>query len=237
MMAIGLHTILPPCSIGCFFMSNFFKKHKYSTTLFALIVITAAVSGYFGYIQSFFVAQDFSSEARSEAPSNDRIKTKVLSYTDEKIANKPKNLENVYTSVDISTKNSEVVTPNLKTNNQEIRKLSTQQSKKTDTQVQISVDNTLIVYDSIYKTAYSEDSSVYDMMKKARHETNFDFTGRDYGGNLGYFVDSISGQEHSAKDEKYWIYYINGQKAKVGISNYIIQPNDIIEWKYENSKI
>jgi len=36
-------------------------------------------------------------------------------------------------------------------------------------------------------------------------------------------------------NEKYWVYYINGEEAQTGISTYLIKPNDTIEWKYEES--
>ena len=30
----------------------------------------------------------------------------------------------------------------------------------------------------------------------------------------------------------YWMFYVNDQLADVGVSNYTVQPNDVIEMKY-----
>ena len=62
-------------------------------------------------------------------------------------------------------------------------------------------------------------------------DTDFTFSGKKFGGDLGLFVEEINGVKNNS--DKYWVYYINDTKAQVGISNYIIQPNDLIEWKYE----
>ena len=35
--------------------------------------------------------------------------------------------------------------------------------------------------------------------------------------------------------EKNWIYYVNGKKAEIGVSNYKIKEGDVVSWKYENS--
>ena len=50
---------------------------------------------------------------------------------------------------------------------------------------------------------------------------------------LGAMVQSIDGLANDAAANKFWIYYVNGQSAQVGISSYVIKPNDLIEWKYE----
>src|SRR3990172_2073895 len=52
--------------------------------------------------------------------------------------------------------------------------------------------------------------------------------------DFGVYVDVIEG----VKGEKgyYWIYYINGTPAMQAADQYKVQPNDVIEWKYEAEK-
>lgn len=77
-----------------------------------------------------------------------------------------------------------------------------------------------------------EGNTVYDGMKAAQEQNLIEFRGRKFSG-LGFFVQEINGVQQDFSKNMVWIYYLNGNKAKVGISNTIIKPNDVIEWKYE----
>jgi KaiC/GvpD/RAD55 family RecA-like ATPase len=77
-------------------------------------------------------------------------------------------------------------------------------------------------------------NTAYDLMKHAEAAGYIRFSTNDYGGDLGRLVEEINGIRNSARDKKYWIYYINGKKATVGISNYQPQSGDIISWQYED---
>ncbi len=98
---------------------------------------------------------------------------------------------------------------------------------------QSKIQSILKVSDVEYKVSLSQGSSAYDLMEAAKTQ-GLNFQERQFAG-LGVFIDEINGVKSSQKDGKYWIYYINGQKAQVGISSYIIKPNDVISWKYEKS--
>ncbi|MBT7928728.1 DUF4430 domain-containing protein [Candidatus Peregrinibacteria bacterium] len=84
-------------------------------------------------------------------------------------------------------------------------------------------------------TFVSEKTSVYDLMN-ILPDSEFQFSGKNFG-SLGFFVESIGGIMNDNKNGMYWIYSINGSEAQTGISNYIIQPNDIISWDYENERL
>jgi len=113
------------------------------------------------------------------------------------------------------------------------------------TQEQTMVEDAKTLFDvtfEIYHRQYDEhhfqipgDSTVYDAMLSLEKNRSFSFAGKEYG-NLGFFVESIGDLTNRELKDRYWIYYINGKKAQVGISNYIIQPNDIITWKYETDE-
>lgn len=76
-------------------------------------------------------------------------------------------------------------------------------------------------------------SSVYDVMKQARETRGLEFQGRDFSG-IGYFVEEINGKRQDLKVSHFWILYMNGQKAKAGVSSSFVNNQDIIEWKYED---
>ena len=90
----------------------------------------------------------------------------------------------------------------------------------------------LYVGEKKYEIAVPENSTVYDLMNSLKQRGDIGFKGQTSTG-LGFFVEEINGIKNSANNNTYWIYYINGKTAGVGISNYILKPNDIISWKYE----
>jgi len=94
------------------------------------------------------------------------------------------------------------------------------------------IQTTLNVLDKTYDISIEAGTSVYQAMQKLQNNNseNFSFHGQEYQ-SLGFFVDKINGIKNSP--DKYWIYYINNQKASVGVSKYILKSGDIITWKQE----
>lgn len=81
----------------------------------------------------------------------------------------------------------------------------------------------------------ADGSNVYDAMIKLQNFYSFKFDGNSYG-NLGFFVHTIENIKNDSRNGKFWIYYLNGKKAQVGISQQIINSDDIISWQYENEE-
>ena len=92
----------------------------------------------------------------------------------------------------------------------------------------------LIVLDKKYKTEIKEGSSVFEAMKqieeKSTSDNLFSFKYTEHSG-LGSFITEIN--EIKGTPGKYWIYYINNEKASVGVSKYIMKEEDIINCKQE----
>ena len=86
----------------------------------------------------------------------------------------------------------------------------------------------LEVLDKKYDKEVNEGSTVFEVMQKIQKENNFSFKYKEYP-SLGIFVDEINGLSESPG--KYWIYYVNGEEASVGVSKKIIKSGDIISWK------
>lgn len=92
----------------------------------------------------------------------------------------------------------------------------------------------LVVLDKKYETEIKEGSTVFEAMKKIEEESTSDnlfiFKYTEHSG-LGSFITEINGIKGTPG--KYWIYYVNNEKASVGVSKYIIKEGDIINWKQE----
>jgi len=89
----------------------------------------------------------------------------------------------------------------------------------------------IIVLDKSYQIEIKNNETVYLAMKRLKEkDSNFSFNGKLYP-SLGFFVDEINGAKNSLGS--YWLYYVNGQEASIGISEYKLQNGDIISWKLE----
>jgi hypothetical protein len=66
-------------------------------------------------------------------------------------------------------------------------------------------------------------------MTQLQNENKITFQAKNYTG-MGEFIEKINGVKNGNKN---WIYYVNGVKAEIGVSNYKINPGDVVSWKYE----
>lgn len=96
---------------------------------------------------------------------------------------------------------------------------------------------TLKAADRTYTLRFKPTETLLQAMRTltARSEQPFMFSGKEYPA-LGYFVEEINDKKNNPETGEYWIYYVNGQTAKTGISNYQLIQGDLIEWKYEKSQ-
>lgn len=72
--------------------------------------------------------------------------------------------------------------------------------------------------------------SVYEFMQKLKEEEKINFKEKTYSG-MGKFIEEINNIKNNG--ERNWIYYVNGEKATIGVSNYKIKNGDTVSWKYE----
>ena len=92
---------------------------------------------------------------------------------------------------------------------------------------------TLQVDDESYSIPFRDNLTVHDLMLEIQNKEDFTFDGKDYGPDMGYFVESINGIAGDTEKNIYWVFYLNDKKAETGISATTLNPNDIITWKYE----
>ena len=96
----------------------------------------------------------------------------------------------------------------------------------------LKTDNgaTLEINGIIHQSEIKKETSVYDFMSKLEKEGKINFKEKNYLG-MGKFIEELNGIKGNG--DKFWIYYVNDKKAKIGISNYKINPGDVVSWKYE----
>jgi len=77
-------------------------------------------------------------------------------------------------------------------------------------------------------------ATVYSLLIKASEENNFDVGAEYYEQFDSHLIESIN----SVKGEgnMYWQYYINGELGMLGADAELVEDNDVIEWKYEESQ-
>lgn len=89
---------------------------------------------------------------------------------------------------------------------------------------------TLEINEKKYKGEISKNTTVYDFMDNLRDKGDISFTDKTYMG-MGKMITTISGTKSNGSYT--WIYCVNGIKAEMGVSNYKINPDDVVSWKYE----
>lgn len=75
-------------------------------------------------------------------------------------------------------------------------------------------------------------TTAYDFLIEAAKIGGYDIKTTYYGIYDSLLVESISNIENG-QDNKYWIYYINGESGSIAADKQIIENNDLIEWKFE----
>jgi len=86
-----------------------------------------------------------------------------------------------------------------------------------------------------YENISTYNITVADLLFECAEKNNLTIK-RDYWkGYDSYFVEAINNIENG-NDDKYWQYYINGKFADIGCSKYILNNNDIVEWRFESSQ-
>lgn len=197
-------------------MNEFTQKHKHHLTLWIILILITAISGYFAFI--------YKQESAPLSPNNGTTRLlarQVEQYnnTSTPVADNP---TKVYTILDFLTQPKQENEPTI---------IITTNSLNTATN---TLSATLEVNNQKYRLVYTNGDDLFKVMNQLQTNTDFRFSGRNFGGSMGFFVEEINGVKNDRSNGKYWVYSINGEKAKIGVSNYLLKSNDIITWKYEN---
>lgn len=210
---------------------SFIKQHKYYLITFAVLLIIAGISGYFAFTtHNNFTIHDTLNTIQNEIQNTQNTQEASLygdniQTTKEQASGVPSPLQ----GEGQGEVNSEQ--PNIQ------ETIMIEEVETTSTESKIKNPTTLKIAGEEYSTEFKEGTTVFELMQTltAMSIKPFSFSGKDYGAGMGYFVEEINGIKNDPQTGKYWIYYVNNKSAQVGISNYIINRGDVIEWKYENT--
>lgn len=71
----------------------------------------------------------------------------------------------------------------------------------------------------------------------ASKQGGFTYQVKDFGGNLGLFVDAINTDTTPSDFSKFWSYNYNGQQAQNGVSNQIVNSGDVLSFQYTDPSV
>jgi hypothetical protein len=108
---------------------------------------------------------------------------------------------------------------------------TTTPNTKTDEQKPETTPIIIAIEDKEYRIEVKPNSSAYEAMNSLKGSGQISFSSKNFSG-LGYFIEEINGIKNSPPTGFYWTLYINNEEAKVGVSGYILKPNDLTTWKY-----
>jgi len=108
----------------------------------------------------------------------------------------------------------------------------TDETKKVEIKEETNKKIILEIEEKKYETEIEKEISVYEFMTKLQEEGKINFKEKTYLG-MGKLIEEINGLKNDGN--KYWIYYVNGKEAQVGVSNYKIKAGDVVSWKYEGN--
>lgn len=210
-------------------MNKFYARHRHFILLWLALLIVAGGSGFLAYfnpseisqITNYPISQTGATtvvreDAKEKSNSEDIPIPEKLRAKKELNLSAP-NPQPGSTSTEISDAENIEEIPLASNNSQEIAPF------------------TLVVGDQSIEAVFAPNTTVYQAMSKFAAEGRITFQTIDYPG-IGKFVNEINGIKNDQKKGIYWIYYLNGVSAKIGVSQSVLKPNDVITWKYEKSK-
>lgn len=196
-------------------MKEYLTKQKYFIGIFLVFLTVAIVSG---------IKMMEDTRSKIQDPNNNQIQNtnNTKQTTNDKTENKIDNDSIVQLDNDTTS----------------LRQLATSSPSETIKPV-INQDLPVTSYQLLvtsYELLATNTSTVFEVMQLASADSRapFFFETKNFGG-LGLFVEAINDLKNNLQTGEYWIYYINDESAKLGISQQTVKPNDIITWKYEKS--
>ena len=96
--------------------------------------------------------------------------------------------------------------------------------------VKLTVENGINISSYQIKT---DNATAFEVLEKARKETSLTFEADYYEEYQSHIINSINGIDST--ENKYWIFYLNGEMAPVGADNQYVEDGDSITFKLEES--
>lgn len=75
-------------------------------------------------------------------------------------------------------------------------------------------------------------TTVFEVLNKTSQENNIELKYKDYGGDLGIFIESIGGVGKDPTGKRWWQFWVNNKYSQTGAGSYFLRPGDSIEFKF-----
>ena len=79
-------------------------------------------------------------------------------------------------------------------------------------------------------------SSVFALLEKVISESDITLEYKDYGGDMGVFVESIGEAKSDFNADRYWQYWVNNEYATQGASLMELHDGDTVLWKHTSGQ-
>lgn len=94
-------------------------------------------------------------------------------------------------------------------------------------------------YDEVFSSTninWIPGQTAFSVLKSQTEANNIELSFKDYGGDLGVFIESIDGLPDGNSSDKWWQYWINDEYMTIGVSSYVMSPGDSMVWKFTGSQ-
>ena len=115
------------------------------------------------------------------------------------------------------------------TNMQEQGEVTTATTSQENTvQVEVTIDYAGEVGKTTEKRSITveEGKTAWDTLQIAVGKENIEY--KDYGGDMGVFVSGIN--EVKPEGNRFWLFKVNGESSKIGVSTYEVKKGDKLEF-------
>lgn len=92
------------------------------------------------------------------------------------------------------------------------------------------LDVKLVIESVSYEASLYDDDTALTLLTTVAERENIPLEIKGEGTQA--FIQAI-GEKQGGVNNKYWLYYINGEFANVGVGQYILHNGDTIEFRYE----
>jgi hypothetical protein len=79
---------------------------------------------------------------------------------------------------------------------------------------------------------FEEGATAFDLLKNKTEELNITLETKSY--DIGVMIEKI-GDKKNGQDQKYWLYYVNGEAPMVSADKLEMKAGDKVEFKFEKS--
>lgn len=83
-----------------------------------------------------------------------------------------------------------------------------------------------------YDVEINRGETLFEVIKRVTEQNGVEFSYKDFGGELGIFIESINNSSLQESKTKWWQYWVNEEYSQMGVSSYQVKAGDIIVFRF-----